>query len=303
MRKVVITGGTGFIGNALAHRFIKKGYEVIGVSRDPFNKKSADKHIRYVPWDEMRFEIEGAEAVINLAGAPIIKFPLNSANKKSIIESRLNAGEAVTFAVKKAEKKPKVVIQASAVGFYGSTGNEGLDENSSKGTGFLSDLCRRWEDSTAQVERMGVRRCIIRTGIVLGHGGFLNAMSLPFKFFAGGAIGSGRQYHSWIHVKDEIHAIIHLIENPDTSGIYNLTAPEPVTNREFSKMLGRVLRRPSFFRKPKFLVKIIAGELADEVLLAGQKVYPKRLLEAGFKFGFPSLETALKEIYGKKQVL
>ncbi|PKL92837.1 MAG: TIGR01777 family protein [Candidatus Goldiibacteriota bacterium HGW-Goldbacteria-1] len=300
MKKVVITGGTGFIGNSLAHRLIKKGYEVIGVSRDPFNKTSADRHIRYVPWEEMRFEIEGAEAVINLAGAPIIKFPLNSANKKSIIESRLDAGEAVTFAVKKAEKKPKVVIQASAVGFYGSAGNETLDENSPKGTGFLSDLCRRWEESTALVERMGVRRCIIRTGIVLGHGGFLNAMSLPFKFFAGGAIGSGRQYHSWIHVKDEIHAIIHLIENQNTSGIYNLTAPEPVTNLEFSKLLGKVLGRPSFFRKPEFLVKMIAGELAKEVLLAGQKAYPKRLLEAGFKFGFPGLEFALKEIYKKK---
>ncbi len=299
MRKVIITGGTGFIGNALAHRLLKKGYEVIGVSRDPFNKKSSDKQMRYIPWDELRFEVERAEAVINLAGAPLMVFPFNSANKKSIIESRLMAGEAVAFALKKAEIKPKVLIQASAIGYYGSRGNENLDESSPGGQGFLAELCRRWEDTTAQAERLGVRRCVIRTGIVLGHGGFLNAMSLPFKFFAGGAIGTGKQYHSWIHIKDEIHAIIHLIENKNTSGVYNLTAPEPVTNAEFTKILGKVLGRPSFLRKPEFLIKLFAGELAKEVLLSGQKVYPKRISESGFKFGFPSLEAALREIYGK----
>jgi uncharacterized protein (TIGR01777 family) len=307
MSRVIVTGGTGFIGRHLTRRLVEKGYEVICLTRNVSSaKEKGAPRILFAGWDARSAVgwggyAEGASAIVNLAGESLASGRWNKGRKVKIMESRLRAGKAVVDAVKSARKKPNVVIQSSAIGFYGDRGDEVLDETSDSGRGFLSEVTRKWEGSTADVEAFGVRRAVIRTGLVLGpNEGVLPRLVLPFRFLVGGSLGSGRQWVSWIHIEDEVQAIVYLIEHPELAGVFNLTSPHPLQNRDFSKKLGMVLKRPSWMPAPGFLLRLIFGQKAEETILSGQKVMPVRLVEAGYEFVFPEAGNALADILVKK---
>ena len=305
--QVVITGATGFIGKALC-RELQKSYEVIALSRDTAKAKIVlGDSVRPVRWDGRTCEgwvdfIDGAFGIVNLAGENIASGRWSKVKKERILGSRLAASRAVTAAIKEAKKKPEVVIQASAVGYYGARGDEVLDEDSEGGEGFLAQVCRQSECITNEIQDMGVRCVIIRTGIVLGaQGGVLQKLMGPFKFYLGGCYGDSKVWFSWISLKDEISAIRFLLENSQTSGVFNLTSPEPVLSGQFHDMLGRVVGRPAWLKPPGFLLKLAMGEMAGELLLSGQRVMPKRLLAAGFEFGYSDLTKALVDILGERR--
>ncbi|MDT8300689.1 MAG: TIGR01777 family oxidoreductase [Sedimentisphaerales bacterium] len=305
--RVVITGATGFIGRALC-RELHKDYEVIALSRDSNRAaKSVGDWASIVEWDGRTTgswiqQADGALAIINLAGENVASGRWNKAKKAGILHSRMDTSRAVLDAVKQTNKKPKVIIHSSAIGYYGSRGIERLDENSTPGKGFLADVCRNSETVAGQIESLGVRCVIIRTGVVLGNGGgALPRIMQPFRFFLGGHIGSGRQWLSWISLDDEVAAIKFLIENEDLQGVFNLTAPKPITMKRFCRKLGWVIRRPSWLFFPGFIMRLALGEMAGEVLLSGQRVKPKRLLEAGFEFKHIEVKKALKDIKSQKK--
>jgi hypothetical protein len=306
--RVLITGGTGLIGSALVNSFTRDQHEVIVLSRSP--ERQAPTGVRLVGWDGHTTEgwgglVNEVDAIINLAGESIggdsipalITKRWTSHRKKLILQSRLDGGKALTDAVRAATKKPDVFIQASAVGYYGSRGDEVLTEDSRPGSTFDSGVCQAWENSTSEVEHMGVRRVVIRTaGVAMSTGGgALPFMLLPFKLFAGGRLGTGRQWFSWIHMADEVGAIRFLIENPTASGVFNLSAPEPVKNADFSRILGRVMNRPSFLPVPEFALRLALGE-KSEMVLGSQKQLPIRLQQLGYKFRFPRVEEALRDL-------
>lgn len=299
--RVLITGGTGFIGQALARSLLADGYEVIALSRRPERAQGLPPGMRVVPWDARTAEgwgplVEGAAAIVNLAGESIAGGPWTAERKRRIRDSRVNAGRAVVAAVQAAAQKPGVVIQASAVGYYGPHGDEEVTEDTSPGDDFLAHVAVDWEASTVPVEALGVRRVIIRTGLPLSReGGVFPFFLLPFRFFVGGPLGSGRQWLPWIHIADEIGAIRFLMENEQAHGPFNLSAPNPVTNAEFSRTLGRVMRRPSLMRVPAFALRLALGELST-LMLSGQRQIPRRLLDMGYRFRFPELEAALRDL-------
>jgi uncharacterized protein len=304
--RVIITGGTGLIGSTLANDLLRDGHEVVILSRSPDKKrKNTPEGARLVEWDGKTAngwwqEAEGVDAIINLAGENISSGRWTENRKKRILESRVNAGKAVVEAVERVERKPAVVIQSSGVNYYGpKSGEKQVIEKTPPGKDFLANVCIEWEMSTVGVEKYGVRRPVIRQGVVLaGEDGALPKMALPFKLFVGGPVGSGRQWLAWTHITDNVRAIRFLIENGRANGPFNLCSPNPVTNRRFSKALGKVLRRPSFIPVPAFVLKLIFGEMAT-VLLEGQRAIPKKLQDLGFKFKFPELEPALRDIYSK----
>ncbi len=296
---IVLIGATGFIGRGLVRALAGRGGIVV-FTRDPEKaRRSFGENVTALRWDGLTAEgwspwVEGAAAVINLAGENLSSGRWTPERKRTILVSRTGTGQAVVEAVKAAREKPRVVIQASAVGFYGSRGEETLDESSSSGSGFLAQVCREWESSTEEVEAMGVRRVILRSGIVLGReGGALPVMARPFKLFAGGPLGSGRQWLSWIHLRDEIQAILFLMDNERARGVFNLVAPVPTRQRDFAAALGRALKRPHLFRVPAFVLRVMFGEKAAETLLVSQKVMPRRLLEERFPFRYPEAGPAL----------
>ena len=302
-KRVIITGATGFIGRALSDRLVEAGYEVVGLSRDPESgRQLLGDRITVLQWDGRSTAGWGgyadeAYAFINLAGEGIASGRWTRRKMRSILRSRLDAGRAVSDAAAGAKSKPKVVIQSSGIGYYGSRGDETLDESSSPGEGFLPEVAREWEKSTKGVEALGVRHVTIRTGIVLGnHGGALPRLLTPFRFFVGGPLGSGKQYFPWIHIADEVGAICFLMEHEDLRGAFNLVAPEQISMKHFCRILGKVMRRPSWFRVPGFVFSLLYGQMADEVLLSGQKATPKRLLAAGYRFRYPDAEGALRQI-------
>jgi hypothetical protein len=312
--RVILTGGTGLIGRALTRELVESGYEVIVLSRNPAKASKSPPNTQVVRWDGRTTEgwrefVERAEAIINLAGeniggdtwSALLFNRWNERHKQSILESRLNAGKAVVQAVQQASIKPKVVVQASAVGYYGSRGEEELTEYSEPANDYVAEVCKKWEGSTAEVEQLGVRRVIIRTGGVplSTEGGAFPFMLLPFRLFVGGPLGSGKQWFSWIHLTDEARAIRYLIEHPVAQGAFNLCSPQPMRNRDFSRILGKVLRRPSFIPVPGFALKLVFGKKAD-FLTGSQKQMPKRLLDLGFSFKFPDAESALRDILGKR---
>jgi uncharacterized protein (TIGR01777 family) len=306
MDKIIVTGATGFIGKALCFRLEREGYKVIALSRNPERgQRLFGSQATVARWDganasEWMGYAEGAHAIVNLAGENIGSGRWTSQRKQAILQSRLDAGKAVVQAVESANVKPRVVIQASAIGFYGTRGNDMIDEFSSPGKGFLANVAKEWEQSTHEVESFGVRRVIIRSGVVLGaKGGALLQLLKPFRFFAGGPLGSGRQWFSWIHIDDEVNAILFLLKREDLTGVFNLSAPHPLLQKEFARMLGKIIRRPSWFPTPGFMLRTILGEMAEEMLLVSQRVSPKRLLEAGNRFLYPEAEHALQDILGK----
>ncbi|MBN1485656.1 MAG: TIGR01777 family oxidoreductase [Chloroflexia bacterium] len=317
--RVVIAGGTGLIGRALSASLSRDGHEVIVLSRSPERHSpyateavggplQLPAGVRAAYWTgqstgDWAHLLENAEAVVNLAGENIAGSGLipkrwTARRKQRILQSRLDAGRALVEAFDLAAQKPAVLVQASGVGIYGPRGDEEIDEEAPSGPAddFLSKTGRRWESSTTAVEEMGVRRAIIRSGGVLSTaGGVLPRLLLIVRSFVGGPTGSGRQYLPWIHVSDEVRAIRFLIEEPQARGPFNLAAPESVTNRQFMRLLGRVLRRPTFLPTPAFALKVAFGELAT-LLLDGQRAVPKKLLDLGFEFRFPELEPALRDL-------
>lgn len=304
--RVIITGGTGLIGRALANSLAHDHHEVIVLSRNTNKTSGLDGAVKVVSWDAHTAQgwgslADGASAIINLAGESIAGegFPPSrwtKERKQRIVESRVNAGNAVVEAITAATKKPEVLIQASAVGYYGTHGDEDITEDHAPGDDFLARTCVQWEAVTAPVEAMGVRRVIIRTGILMSiKGGVLPQLSLPFKLYVGGRIGNGKQQMPWIHVDDEVGAIRFLMDTPSASGAYNLSAPEVLSNAELATVLGRVYKRPSFLPLPAFMFKLAFGELAL-TLTEGQRAVPKRLQEAGYTFLYPKTEPALKDL-------
>lgn len=298
--KIVITGGSGLIGRQLSRSLLADGHEVVILSRNPKAVSDLPQGLKLVEWDAKSAkgwgaQADGADAIVNLAGASI-DARWTDAYKQKIRESRVNAGKAVVDAIKAAKEKPKVLIQASAVGYYGPRGEEVITETSSAGSDFLAEVCQAWEDSTQAAEDLGVRRAIIRTGIVLSKEGGAMARLLPiFKAFGGGPVGKGSQYYPWIHLGDEVDAIRFLIEQESTSGVYNLSAPNPVTNKQFSKALGKALNRPSFAPAPSLAIKAAFGEMST-IILDGQRAIPQRLLDAGYNFRFTEPQAAMRHL-------
>ena len=302
MKRVVITGATGFIGRALC-KDLCKDYKVIALSRDIRRaSQSIGDFAEVFEWDGRSTgtwirQADGAFAVINLAGDNIASGKWNRYKKAGILHSRLDTTRAIIAAIKQVDNKPSVVIQSSAIGYYGSCGVQQLNEKSSPGKGFLADVCKKVEFCTEQMENLGVRLVVIRTGVVIGSGGgALPNLAKPFKFFLGGHPGSGKQWFSWISLKDQVAAIRFLLENENQQGVFNLTAPEPVTMKKFCKTLGRILHRPSWFPMPGFILRLMLGEMANEMLLSGQRVIPERLLDAGFQFEHSKIEQALSAV-------
>ncbi len=304
--RVIITGGTGLIGSALAKNLAADGHEVISLSRNPA-QHTFPQGVRGVAWDSKTAAgwghlADGADAIVNLAGAPIAGdglFPARwtAERKRRIRQSRIDAGTAVTEAVAAATTKPKVVIQSSGVDYYGNVKSDKLiTEAAPNGSGFLADVTVDWENSTAAVETMGVRRIIIRTGIVLSlESGALPITMLPFKFFAGGPLGGGEQWWPWLHLDDEVRAIRYLLENDSAAGPYNLCTPNPLKNKAFAKTIGKVMNRPAFFPTPAFALKLGLGEIAA-IVLDGRRAVPQKLQSEGFEFKFPTAEAALRDL-------
>jgi uncharacterized protein (TIGR01777 family) len=240
---------------------------------------------------------DGAKAIVNLAGENTGSRRWTQKTKQAILQSRLDAGRAVSEAVDMVKVKPQVVVQASGVGYYGPCGNELVDESSQCGTDFLSDVARQWEASTRSVETLGARHVVIRTGGVLERdGGMLPRILLPFSLFVG-PIGSNSVWLSWIHRDDEVAAIRFLIENRNLKGAFNLTAPEPLAMRSFYRLLGQRIGRPSWLPVPNFALRLLFGEMAQALLLSGQRVLPKRLQDVGFQFKHPTADMALKAMF------
>jgi hypothetical protein len=298
--RIIITGGSGMIGKALAIELIEAGHEVIVLSRNPF-PGIVPGGVGVEKWDAETGHgwaslITEDTAIVNFAGAGLAEGRWTDERKAEILKSRINAGQAVVDGIQSADSKPRVVIQASAVGYYGPRGDEELTESSSSGDDFLADVCQQWEESTQPVEEMGIRRAITRSGVVLStKDGAFPRMLLPFKLFVGGPIGSGQQWMPWIHIHDEVRAVRFLIENEASQGVYNLTAPNPVTNGQFATIMGNVMRRPGIVPVPAFVMQTLFGELST-VLLDGQRAVPHRLLEEGFTFEYNELEAAIRDL-------
>lgn len=299
--RVIITGGTGLIGRALSASLAADGHEVILLSRSPERATDLPPGVRAERWDARSADgwghlADGAGALVNLAGESIGAGRWTAERKRRILHSRLDAGRAVVQAVEQAREKPGVVVQASGIGYYGPRQADVITEETEPGRDWLAQVAVQWEASTAAVAEMGVRRAVLRTGVVLSlDDGAMPRMLLPFRLFVGGPLGGGNQWFPWIHLQDEAAAIRFLIEHEEARGPFNLAAPNPVTNGQFGRALGRVLGRPSLMPTPGLALKLLFGEMAT-LLLDGQRAVPQRLLDLGFEFQFPAVEAALKDL-------
>jgi uncharacterized protein (TIGR01777 family) len=299
--RIVIAGATGFIGRALVEELAGHGLRIVALTRSP-DRPGLPRDVLLERWDgstagAWRRQVDGALAVVNLAGDSLARGRWTRAKKERILSSRVRAGSALVEAVRAAGRKPRVFVQASAVGFYGDSGESEVDEGSPAGTGFLAEVVERWEASTREVETLGVRRVILRSGLVLGHGGGVwPSLVRPIRYFAGGPLGSGRQWLSWISLADEVRAIRHLIEREALRGPFDLTAPAPLRQAELCRVIGRALRRPCWAPVPAFVLRILFGAKARETLLVSQRVRPRRLLESGFEFRHPAAAAAVAEL-------
>ncbi len=292
--RIFITGGTGFIGRHLCREWLAAGHQIRVLSRQrPEQVAALCGAVRAVQQME---EMGEPEVVVNLAGEPILGPRWTARRKAAIRESRVTLTNRLVAHLATLETPPGVLLSGSAVGYYGDRGDQVLTESSPPGRGFGAELCVAWEEAALEAERLGVRVCLLRTGPVLGAGGGMLARMLPaFRLGLGGPLGSGRQWLAWIHLQDHLAAIRYLVEHETLEGPFNLVAPEPVTNRELARTLGRVLGRPARLPAPAFALRWLLGEQA-EILLASQRAVPQRLLEAGFTFAYPHLEAALRQL-------
>jgi uncharacterized protein (TIGR01777 family) len=305
MMKIAITGGTGFVGSRLVERLHKQGHQILILTRNttfarrvfPQEVFTNVEIVGYTPtisgaWQD---SIAGCDGVVNLAGEPIAEKRWTPEEKEKILKSRQLGTQKIVEAIAKANPQPRVLVNASAIGYYGTSETATFDETSTSGQDFLAQVCQAWEAEAQKVKDVGVRLVILRLGIVLGLGGALGKMITPFKLFAGGPIGSGRQWFSWIHIEDLVTLIIQALTTSDMEGVYNATAPKPVRMNDLSRTMGDVMNRPSWLPVPGFALEALLGDGAI-VVLEGQQVLPKRTLESGFKYQYPNLQPALKDI-------
>ncbi|MBI5098995.1 MAG: TIGR01777 family protein [Nitrospirae bacterium] len=292
---ILITGGTGFIGAPLSRELIKSGHTVFITTRRLSGSK---EKLTWNPPDLIPPDgISNFDAVINLAGEPIAPGRWTNKRKKLIMSSRINTTDALVQSMRISNPKPKVLISASAIGYYGAHGDEFVTEDTPPSSDFLAEVCKAWEKEALKAEELGVRVVLMRTGGVLeSDGGALPQMMIPFRFFLGGPIGNGKQWFSWIHRDDVVGIIKYALENETVSGPVNATAPAPVTNMDFSAALGKALNRPSWLSVPGFIVKLTLGELGS-VLMTGQRVLPEKALNAGYQFKYTEVKDALKAIF------
>lgn len=301
--KVVLAGGSGLIGSELAKSLIGDGHKVVILTRNPARVQARISDVHWEYWDGRTANgwgkwVESADAIVNLTGENLSARRWTQKQKKLILSSRINSGKAIVQAIEQAKNVPGVLIQASGAGYYGVASSDLLDETVGSGSDFLSRIAREWEDSTRSIEMLGVRRVIIRSGVVLSSkGGALERMLLPFRLFVGGPLGSGKQWLSWIHIQDEVRAIRFLIENQNAHGAFNLSAI-PIQNREFSKTVGKILNRPSFINIPALILQIVLGEMSTMVL-DGQRISSQKLIDHGFQFQFPEINVALADLLTK----
>jgi uncharacterized protein (TIGR01777 family) len=293
---ILVSGSRGLLGTELIPRLKASGHQVRRLVRSAKDATASD----YI-WDPIKGEIQGdlknIDGAIHLAGESIASGRWTDEKKKEIRESRIKGTTFLSETLAQLQPLPKVLVCASAIGYYGDRGGELLDEESSCGKGFLAELCRDWESSTSPASDAGIRVVNVRIGVALSpKGGALGKMLLPFQLGAGGIIGDGKQYMSWISIDDVAQAIVFCVDNESLSGPVNLTAPEPVPNSEFTRAMGAVLHRPTFFPMPDFAARLALGEMADELLLSSAKVLPKKLQAAGFKFAYPEVEGALRHV-------
>jgi uncharacterized protein (TIGR01777 family) len=306
MDRIVIAGGSGLVGAALVESLARDGREVTVLSRRPGAVGVLPGGARVVGWDGRTAgawtrEVEGAAAVVNLCGESVAGRRWSAARKRRLHSSRLEPTRALVEAIEQSAARPEALLQASAIGIYGSLGTDAVDETANAGGGFLADLGREWEAASAPVEALGVRRVVLRTGIVLARsGGALPRMLRPFRIGLGGRLGDGRQGFSWIHLEDEVRSLRFLTEHQESSGPFNLTAPRPVSNRELSAALGRALHRPVLLPVPPIALRALFGELA-EILLSGQFVQPARLVRAGFRFRYETIDEALVDLLARQR--
>lgn len=301
-KKIIVTGATGLIGKGLCKALISRGDQLTILSR---NTSNASKIIpgakEYIQWNYNLPEtwaefLNGQDSIVHLAGESIAGKRWNNNYKNKILQSRKLSTNNLAEAIISLHEKPASFISASAVGYYGNKGNTILTEESANGNDFLANVCNEWEKASETVEASGVRRVVIRTGVVLSReGGALKQMITPYKFFIGGPLGSGRQWFPWIHIDDLIRIYIYSIDNSSVNGVLNATSPKHVTMKEFSGKLGKILRRPSFFPVPLFVLKIAVGEVAGS-LVASQRIIPQKLVKGGFKFKYENVEEALKDL-------
>jgi uncharacterized protein (TIGR01777 family) len=298
---ILITGATGFVGRRLCEMLHQAGHTVRALSRDSVAAKQRVPHLKEVfPWNPLQElpplqAFEGCDAVVNLAGESIAG-RWTAPKKQLIRDSRVQGTKNLVNALAQLSSRPKVLISASAIGYYGDRGEETLTEDAAPGSDFLAQVCRDWENEALKAESLGMRVVRLRIGLVLGRGGGTLQALLPlFRVGLGGPLGSGRQWWSWIHRDDLCRLIVQILANENVSGPINATAPQPVRQKEFAQVLGRVLRRPAFLPTPAFALKIALGEFADGIL-ASQRALPRRAQEMGYRFQFEELEGALREI-------
>lgn len=293
--KILITGGTGFIGSALCSRLLEDKHDIVVLSRHPEAVKTPMTGISDL--EKLKSDVT-FDIVINLAGEPIVDKRWSAQRKQLILSSRLDTTQKLITYFKTTENKPELLISGSAIGYYGiSETNNAIDETVSGDDSFSSQLCQQWEAVALQAQTLGIRTCLLRTGIVLGKGGgALSKMLLPFKLGLGGKIGQGKQWMSWIHLDDLVGIILYCIDHDSLRGAINGTSPNPVTNKNFTKNLGRVLKRPTILPMPVVVIKLLMGQMGEELLLAGKKILPVKVLDAGYKFKYEVLEEALLSI-------
>ena len=298
--KILISGSSGLIGSALAPFLSAQGDTIVRLARSKTPPAGGE-----ILWDPEagtidRGRLEGFDAVVHLAGESIAGGRWTPERKARIRDSRVKGTRLLATVLAGLERRPRVLVCASAMGYYGDRGDEVLREDSPPGTGFLAEACRAWEQAADPAREQGIRVVSLRTGLVLAAaGGALPKMLQPFKLGVGGVIGSGRQYWSWITLDDEVAVIHHVLVNESLAGPVNVVVPRALTNREFTRALGRVLSRPTLFPLPAFAARLALGEMAGELLLASQRLEPARLIASGYKYRYPELEPALRHVLGR----
>ena len=292
--RILLSGASGLLGGALLPSLKSRGFQVIRLVR---GEARGDDQIAWHPWQPLSPEtVSGFDAVIHLSGETVVG-RWTDAKKAKIRESRVVSTGNLARALSKAAEKPPVLITASAIGYYGNRADELLRESSSAGTGFLAEVCQEWEDAARPAADAGIRCAQIRTGVVLSpDGGALQKMLTPFRMGVGGNVGNGRQWMSWIHIQDWIGAVHHILKTDLVQGAVNMVATKPVTNAEFTSTLGSVLSRPTIFPVPAFAAKLAFGQMAEEVLLASQRVEPNKLVTSGYPFQYSDLRRALEAL-------
>jgi uncharacterized protein len=301
--RVLVTGASGTIGTALCDALFARGDDVIGLSRDPKRARSANPRVTWHRWEPTLERPDpaafaGVDGVVNLVGEQVDQ-RWTEESKQRIMESRRQATHNLVQGIEvlPEPQRPKVLVSQSAIGYYGDRGDEELDESSAPGSGFISEVPQAWEQAAHELDNAGVRVVVVRTGLVLtDRGGLLKEMLTPFKLGVGGPLAGGKMYFSWIHLEDEVGILLWALENEQVSGTVNATAPEPVTNKEFSKALGRAVKRPAIAPVPGFVLDLKFGSEFGHVLRGGQRVLPKRTQELGYSFKHPQLDEALADL-------